>query len=176
MDDTYRTSFAFPHLDSGSRTCAPLAAALVLILSGIIGCGSKPAASAGSLAAASGELGARDPTMGTHIDLTGQQGTDALLAKMQDKLPEAGSLVLHQTDVTGAGLRHLRSATRLRTLDLRETSITDQDLQNLRGMAQLTYLVLDGSRVTPEGVAAVREFLPRTAVTPLPNTDQRSSL
>lgn len=136
---------------------------LLLIVLGIAGCGSKPLVAE--------KQSPIVPPLETQIDLTGQTDVDAKLAKMQEELKETKSLVLHRTDVTGAGLRNLKVATRLRTLDLRETAITDLDLQNLRGMAQLLYLVLDDSRVTDQGIAAVRKFLPRTVVTPAQTTN-----
>lgn len=113
------------------------------------------------------DAAAVDPMAVVRIDLTGESGVDAKLAGMRAQLEDANSVVLHRTDVTGAGLAQLKGATRLKTLDLRETSITDADLQKLRGMAQLKFLVLDGSKVTPEGVAEARQFLPLTAITPI---------
>jgi hypothetical protein len=157
------------------KGCFRFAAALLLaaISSVIGGCSGDPKPPVVHNAPAA------DPLAIVRIDLTGQSGVDAKLAALKAELEEANSVVLHKTDVTGAGLVHLKGAMRLKTLDLRDTSITDADLQKLRGMAQLNFLVLDGSKVTPAGVEEARQFLPRTAITPVAKvsyeTQQESS-
>src|SRR5689334_21851649 len=125
MDRRMCTSDLFFHrpsapapLTSGALDRLSIGSVLMLLaMCGIAGCGSKPPVTGGQPRVAA------TPSTGALIDLTGQTDVDAKLAKMQESLKEAHSLVLHRTDVSGAGLRSLKVATRLRTLDLRETSI-----------------------------------------------------
>jgi hypothetical protein len=50
---------------------------------------------------------------------------------------------------------------RLATLNLSSTQVTDAGLRDLRKLTSLQHLYLWKSRITNDGVAALRELLPR---------------
>jgi hypothetical protein len=117
------------------------------------------------------------------VDLTATAATDTDL-ELVASLPTVKRLYLGGTDVTGAGLAHLRGLTQLqelylfstrvddsglaqlagmtglRELGLSSTPVTDGGLVHLRGLTRLEDLYLDGTRVTPEGVKDLHQALP----------------
>src|SRR5262249_23306625 len=58
------------------------------------------------------------------------------------------ALELGETDITDAGVSHLRRLKKLDTLDLHGTAITDQALQHIQAIPGLTELSLSGTKVT----------------------------
>jgi hypothetical protein len=52
----------------------------------------------------------------------------------------------------------------LEGLFLSYTLVTDEGLKELRGLRSLKYLTLHGTRVTDDGVAALRKALPRLTI------------
>ena len=61
-------------------------------------------------------------------------------------------LNLSNTNISDAGLKHLRELRNLNTLWLQDTAITDAGLRELHGHTQLKWLGLKGTLVTPEGI------------------------
>jgi hypothetical protein len=64
------------------------------------------------------------------------------------------------TNVTDAGLAHLRGHLLLREVDLGQTKITDAGLTHLKGLKNLRVITLWNTRVTDEGVLTLEEALP----------------
>jgi hypothetical protein len=77
---------------------------------------------------------------------------------------------LRGTDVRDSDLRHLKSFTRLKFLDLGWTDITDAGLVHLKGLGNLERLSLDKTRVTDKGLARLGG-LPRLEHLNLASTD-----
>jgi Leucine-rich repeat (LRR) protein len=71
-----------------------------------------------------------------------------------------------RTKITDAGLKHLRTLTKLKTLNLSGTEVTDAGLTELRELKSLTYLNLLMTRVRPEsaGLKALKESLPHAKI------------
>ena len=61
-------------------------------------------------------------------------------------------VVLERTQVTDAGLEHLKGLTRLHDLSLGGAHVTDAGLENLKGLNQLQKLFLDSTQVTDAGL------------------------
>jgi len=90
--------------------------------------------------------------------------------------PSCRILPLHSpqqagTNVSGPGLRHLKTLPRLALLDLDGSSVTDKDLQSLRHFPALEVLCLSGTDISDAGLEHVatistleRLFLDRTNV------------
>ncbi len=98
------------------------------------------------------------------LDLQGTQLTDAGLEHLKG-LTNVGSLNLSGTQVSDAGLCHLKGLSSLMDLDLANTQITDEGLKHLIGMSNLIGINLDGTQTTPEGRALLRQALPHCQVT-----------
>ena len=65
-------------------------------------------------------------------------------------------LVLHATDVTDAGLAHLKGLTQLESLGLGSAPVTDDGLVHLQELTQLEILWLDSTRVTDAGLVHLK--------------------
>ena len=63
-----------------------------------------------------------------------------------------GVLLLGNTQVTDAGLEHLRGLSQLQLLGLEGTQVTDAGLEHLKGLSQLQVLGLDKTHVTDAGL------------------------
>lgn len=72
-------------------------------------------------------------------------------------------LNLQGQSITDEGLMHLGGMTDLRTLALSFSGITDAGLKHLEGLRNLRKIHLYGTRVTPEGRAALKVKLPLIA-------------
>ena len=83
------------------------------------------------------------------------QVTDAGLVHLRG-LTQLRLLYLNNTQVTDAGLAHLRGLTQLQELDLASTQVTDAGLEHLRGLTQLEWLNLDSTQVTDAGLEHLR--------------------
>lgn len=89
------------------------------------------------------------------LDLTGSKVTDAGLKEFASKsFPALYMLILDSTQVTGEGLASLPS--RLGGLSLAKLPIQDGDLKHLQSLKRLEAVTLTGTKVTPAGVAALR--------------------
>jgi hypothetical protein len=77
------------------------------------------------------------------------------------------------TTITDAGLKHLKSLTRLRKLDVAKTSVTDDGLLHLKSMTSLETLNLTETRVTQAGIELLRKSLPDIVI--VTNDDDAST-
>jgi len=78
--------------------------------------------------------------------------TDAGLAHLKG-LKNLRGLDLSGTKVTDAGLAHLKGLTNLRKLNLELTQVTDSGLAHLKGLTNLRELNLWGTKLTDAGLA-----------------------
>ena len=69
-------------------------------------------------------------------------------------------LWLHDTQVSDAGLEHLKGLNAIKELDLSNTQVSDAGLKHLKGMSSLQRLWLINTHVSDEGVAELRAALP----------------
>jgi len=102
------------------------------------------------------------------LDLSGTEITDAGLKhlKREDKgLWQRSVCVLNLscTEVTDAGLEYLKWFSPLRVLDLHETQVTDAGLEHLKGM-DIDTVNVTGTRVTDAGIEELRRALPSCKV------------
>jgi hypothetical protein len=93
-----------------------------------------------------------------YLDLRGTQVTDAGLAHLRNA-KKLESLYLSAA-ITDAGMSHLSGLTNLRRLSLMDTKVTDTGLEQLKGLSQLEAAYLKGSKVTEEGVERLQQALP----------------
>ena len=85
------------------------------------------------------------------VQLNDTQVTDAGLKHLKG-LTQLQALLLNHTQVTDAGLEHLKRLTQLQGLSLNSTHVTDAGLENLKGLTQLQYLWLNNTHVTDAGL------------------------
>lgn len=83
--------------------------------------------------------------------------TDVGLAELGRLLPNLVYLRLERTKITGAGLKHLQTLKRLKSLVLSGTSLKDEDVVPLAQMPALVWLDL---RATPVTDRALDELIP----------------
>lgn len=74
------------------------------------------------------------------------------------------NLLISDTKITDAGLKHLATMTKLEILDLSGNEITDEKLSDLKPLRNLRSLYLRDTKVTPAGVATLRKILPNLDV------------
>ena len=85
------------------------------------------------------------------VDFGDTQVTDAGLVHLK-ALSELQTLRLAHTRVSDAGLLHLEGLTQLKTLDLFRTKITDAGLAHLKGLPNLQTLTLSFTKITDAGL------------------------
>ena len=76
----------------------------------------------------------------------------------EDEPRSVTSVIGGRSQITDAGLVHLRGLTRLGVLDLTGTPVTDAGLLHLRGLTQLVYLTLERTQVTDAGLEHFRRL------------------
>ena len=91
------------------------------------------------------------------LNLSGTQVTDAGLAHLKG-LAGLQWLSLRGTQVTDAGLAHLKGLAGLQKLSLSDTQVTDAGLAHLKGLAGLQELDLNETRVTDAGLAHLKRL------------------
>ena len=97
------------------------------------------------------------------VSLDATQITDAGLEHVKH-LTSLQILDLTGTQITDAGLVHLRGMTGLGALMLRDTQITDAGLEHLKGLTSLEGLSLNNTQITDTGLAEIKAALPRCFV------------
>ena len=95
--------------------------------------------------------------------LLGMVGLGGPLGKLGAKIDrntegEGVSVNLTKTQITDAGLVHLKGLTKLKGLDLDDTRVTDAGLVHLKGMTELTWLGLSETQITDAGLAHLTEL------------------
>jgi Leucine-rich repeat (LRR) protein len=73
-------------------------------------------------------------------------------------------LDLSNTQVTDAGLVHLKGLISLWKLDLSGTQVTDAGLKHMTALANLRYILLDRTQVTDAGVKELKQALPSLTI------------
>jgi Leucine-rich repeat (LRR) protein len=68
--------------------------------------------------------------------------------------------------IKGPGLKHLAGLDSLERLNLGQTQIRDEDLQHLVGLKRLKFLDTSRTQVTDAGARALRQALPECEVKP----------
>ena len=91
------------------------------------------------------------------------QITDAGLVHLKG-LTSLRSLSLRYTQITDAGLQHLKELTNLSDMYLQNTQITDAGLEYLKGLTRLKRLYLEGTQITDDGVKKLQEALPKLKI------------
>jgi hypothetical protein len=89
--------------------------------------------------------------------------TDAGM-KHLSALQNLQTLDLTGTKITDAGLVRLKGLTHLRFLELGETKITDAGLRQLEGLKELESLSLSKTKVTAAGIAELQKALPKCGI------------
>ncbi len=97
------------------------------------------------------------------VNLSGTQVTDAGLEHLKG-LTNLRRLYLSGTKVTDAGLEHLKGLTNLEHLSLSSTKVTDAGLEHLKGLTKLRALALKGTQVTNVGVKKLQQALPNCKI------------
>jgi len=88
--------------------------------------------------------------------LTAEEGEAMGLVHLKGLMGNQGRLNLSHTQVTDAGLVHLKGLTKLGYLDLRHTQVTDAGLVHLKGLTKLGQLCLDNTQITDAGLAHLK--------------------
>ncbi|MEO2031090.1 MAG: leucine-rich repeat domain-containing protein, partial [Planctomycetaceae bacterium] len=73
-----------------------------------------------------------------------------------DRTGEVFMVVLNDTQITDAGLEHVRGLTSLETLALDNTQITDAGLEHLKGLTSLDWLYLHNTQITDAGLERLK--------------------
>ncbi len=97
------------------------------------------------------------------VDFEKTQVTDAGLVHLK-ALTEIEVLDLTGTQVTDAGLVHLKALKNLQGLDLSGTQVTDIGLEGLKTLSKLQYLGLVFTQVTDEGLMKLQQALPNCEI------------
>ena len=100
----------------------------------------------------------------TSIDLRGTQVTDAGLVHLKG-LTSLKELILSYTQITDARLLHLKGLTSLQRLGLDGTQVTDAGLEHLKGLTGLEYVYLNNTQITDAGVEDLKKALPQCNIT-----------
>lgn len=82
-----------------------------------------------------------------------------------------GAAIREHWAITDDGLRSLAALNELEELSLHAPQLTDACLVHLRGLKRLKSLSIEGSKITPEGKAELRKFLPDLNPPPKPRAE-----
>ncbi|MCA9246640.1 MAG: hypothetical protein KDA42_05975 [Planctomycetales bacterium] len=80
------------------------------------------------------------------------------------RLPRLRNLTLRNVAVTDEGLRRVESLPQLKRLVLTQIPLTDRSVSTLTQCQGLYLLILEDTRISPDGIDAIRESLPRCTV------------
>ena len=89
------------------------------------------------------------------LKLSGTEITDAGLAHLKG-LSSLQLLFLNNTQVSDVGLAHLKGLTSLQRLYLNYTKVSDAGLEHLKGLSSLQELFLSGTQISDAGLAQLR--------------------
>jgi hypothetical protein len=98
------------------------------------------------------------------VGLREMRGTDAVL-ELVGQLSDVVHLDLFLSDLTDAGLKHLRGMHSLRRVAMGGTKITDAGLEHLEGLTELEYVGLRADNVTDAGLARLQKLTALTELT-----------
>jgi len=85
----------------------------------------------------------------------------AAIEKLEGEVNYSGTSVsLSNTQVTDAGLEHVKGLTKLWDLDLSNTQVTDAGLEHLKGLTNLVDLRIENTQVTDVGINDLKDTLP----------------
>lgn len=104
------------------------------------------------------ELAQNDNRLAVAYHLADGKITDEHLAPLKGIHKRLYELNLRGTDVTDAGLAHLKDMPQLTRLHLEKTKITDKGLEHLQGLPGLEYLNVYGTEVTDGCVARLKDL------------------
>lgn len=109
---------------------------------------------------------------GQKLDLFDTEITDREFAFLIQRLEHLRFLSLADTEISNAGLVHLRALEHLQELHLDNTHVTDAGLEQIAALKSLRVLDLKGTRITDAGLAHLRPlvnlrglYLTRTPIT-----------
>jgi len=95
----------------------------------------------------------------------GGKVTDAELKQLLKGLENLEDLDLYRTNITDAGLEHVKGLKNLRYLNLHwQKKVTDAGLEHLKGLERLRHLDLRGTKVTDGGVENLQRALPNCKI------------
>ena len=95
----------------------------------------------------------------------GGKVTDAELKQLLKGLENLEDLDLYRTNITDAGLEHVKGLKHLRYLNLHwQKKVTDAGLEHLKGLESLQHLDLRGTKVTDGGVENLQRALPNCKI------------
>lgn len=95
------------------------------------------------------------------LTLQGNRFTDRGLASLAGRTNLKCLCVgVVETDITDAGMDHLKGLSNLEVLGISQTKVTDQGLSKLRGLTKLKTLWIVGSRVSKVGAAKFQAAMP----------------
>jgi hypothetical protein len=97
------------------------------------------------------------------VDFNRSEVTNAGLEHLKG-LVQLRSLWLRGTKITDAGAEHLKGLRHLEDLAINGTEVTDAGLDNIRALSQLRRLWLGGTRVSDDGVKRLQEALPNCQI------------
>jgi hypothetical protein len=69
-------------------------------------------------------------------------------------------LFLGETEISDAGLEHLRKLTNMRSLRLHQTRVSDAGIECLKEMTQLGQLDVYDTQISESGVRQLRQWFP----------------
>lgn len=101
-----------------------------------------------------------------------ETGRDEAIAAVDEvggkvQCDRAGSVAivnLEHTQITDAGLEHLKGLTSLQELHLCFTQVTDASLEHLKGLTDLEWLEMYDTQVTDAGVNELKKAVPRCTI------------
>ena len=73
-------------------------------------------------------------------------------------------MYIYVSEITNAGLVHLKGLAKLECLDLVDTQITDAGLVHLKGMTNLQRLFFGSPQNTDAGIAELQKALPDCSI------------
>ena len=73
-------------------------------------------------------------------------------------------VILYNSEISDAGLEHLKGLTQLQVLFLSKTKVSDAGLERLKGWANIQWLRLNDTKVSDAGVKKLQQALPKCSI------------